>query len=307
VIVPAYNHERYVEEAIRSIWAQTYRPLELIVLNDGSRDRTGAILDTLAPLSPLPMRVIHKQNEGLCKTLNQGIAMAHGTYISIMASDDVMLPEKTARQVALLNELSEQGYALILTDAREMSADSSLGRKISELWAMQDNYSFERIISYEAGWVPGSALYLKSVLQDLGGFDESLQFEDYDLMVRLSKRYKIKYIPEILFYYRTGHGSNLSDNVDALSRDYPYILEKLRGSGDISEQQYQEYLTKAYLYIGRRYYATNNLPKARTFLYKSFRRRISLTPLKYIVRSLLGVNILQFLRRYTSKRRMRGI
>ena len=88
VIMTAFNHARFVEKAVSSVWAQSYQNIELICLDDGLADNTPAIPTTLSASSPIPMRVIVKKNEGVSRTLNKGIQEAKGSLIGLLASDD---------------------------------------------------------------------------------------------------------------------------------------------------------------------------------------------------------------------------
>ena len=103
VVLPAYNAEAFVAEAVESVRAQTYDDYELLAVNDGSTDRTGEILDELAAGFPA-MRVIHQANTGLAGARNAAIATMQGQYIALLDADDVWLPEKLARCVAFLDE-----------------------------------------------------------------------------------------------------------------------------------------------------------------------------------------------------------
>ena len=88
VLMPAYNHERFVEQAVRSVWEQTARDIELIVIDDGSTDSTAEILQALAAGSPIPMKVSVQANAGISTTLNRAAGQARGEWVSILASDD---------------------------------------------------------------------------------------------------------------------------------------------------------------------------------------------------------------------------
>src|SRR5262245_39958720 len=109
VVMPAYNGERFVVEAVRSILAQTFRDFELIVVDDGSTDRTAELV--AAEQSRDPRVVVHRQpsNQGFRIALNAGCALARGELIARMDADDVSLPERFERQVAFLRAHPEVG------------------------------------------------------------------------------------------------------------------------------------------------------------------------------------------------------
>ena len=88
VLMPAYNHQQFVEQAVRSVWAQTYKNIELIVIDDGSSDRTLEILKRLSLQSPISMKVDTHANQGICRTLNKCFDLSRGELIAFLASDD---------------------------------------------------------------------------------------------------------------------------------------------------------------------------------------------------------------------------
>jgi len=100
VVLPAYNAEAYLPEAVASILGQTYADFELIALDDGSTDGTAAWLDSVRDPR---VRVLHQQNIGLALTLNKGIGLARGAYIARQDADDISRPERLAKQVAYMD------------------------------------------------------------------------------------------------------------------------------------------------------------------------------------------------------------
>lgn len=102
IIIPSFNHEKFVGATIESVLEQTYPCIELIVIDDGSSDDTLKVVRKYEQSSH-GMRVIAQENQGLSQTLNNALKHAHGEYVAFIASDDVMHPEKTEKQVAFLD------------------------------------------------------------------------------------------------------------------------------------------------------------------------------------------------------------
>ena len=102
VLLPLYNGEAYIREAVESVLAQTWRDFELLILDDGSRDGSLAIVQEIARRDPR-VRVIARENRGLTETLNELLTVARGQLIARMDADDVCLPDRFARQVAFLD------------------------------------------------------------------------------------------------------------------------------------------------------------------------------------------------------------
>ena len=199
VIIPAYNHGRYIAETIRSVWSQTYENIEIIAINDGSPDNTGKILDELSPLSPCPIVVQHQENRGLCATLNRAIELASGDYISVIASDDFMQPDKTQLQVDFLDNNPEYagvwGDMIVVDDNSQPIGVKSMAPECSE-----EEY-FRQHLCWRFKFALQSALLRSSIVRKFK-FDESANFEDWDFYVRLLHKHKLKYLPSEVVNYR---------------------------------------------------------------------------------------------------------
>ena len=104
VIVPCFNVEKYIEACIISVFEQTYDDIEIIVVNDGSKDDTEAIIKKLEPKSPIPFTYIYQKNGGAPKARNHGLDHANGDYIQFLDADDVLKPEKLAHQIELIKQ-----------------------------------------------------------------------------------------------------------------------------------------------------------------------------------------------------------
>jgi glycosyltransferase involved in cell wall biosynthesis len=194
VIIPSYNHEIYIEEAIRSVWNQTYKNLELIVLDDGSKDNSPNIIKELEKISPIPMKVVLKQNEGVCKTLNRGINLANGVYISVIASDDMMLPDKTEVQINAFLHTKNDKLAIVYSDTYKCDEAGNINGKLSKNKNLISDDFFIDLLKYKVFIPPLTCMYTQKSLYDVGLFDEALKFEDLDMFLKLSLKYDFKFI-----------------------------------------------------------------------------------------------------------------
>jgi alpha-1,3-rhamnosyltransferase len=218
VIIPAYNHESYIEDCLKSVVCQTYQHLQIIVLNDGSQDNTGGVIEKFIGLQNRQIEYITKNNEGLCKTLNMGIERAKGKYIAFIASDDMWLPNRIEEQVIFLEQNSSIG--LVFADAYFMRYYEPTTLKYSDYKTRINQHflnSIQNTNIYEALLVENIILALtvlirKECFEKVGLFDVSLKYEDYDMWLRVSRHYPIAYIDKPLAYYRT-HDSNISNNM----------------------------------------------------------------------------------------------
>lgn len=212
VIIPTYNHQRYIQESVGSALDQTYPNLEVLVVDDGSTDQT---LEVLVKNAYLPrILYIYKPNGGTSSALNTGIARATGEYISWLSADDVFRPEKIAKQVAKME--SEPSLSLIYSS---FAVSDALGKIQYDIHSQYYEDKKEMIIKLAEGcFINGSTVMMrKAALEKVGGFDESLpQAHDYDLWLRLIHAYPYGFQDEILVNYRW-HGENMSQQPDKAS------------------------------------------------------------------------------------------
>ena len=233
VIVPAYNHELYIEECLRSVICQTYSNLEIIVINDGSKDKTDDVIKNFLKTQKTHIEYINKNNEGLCKTLNMGIGLAKGEYITFIASDDVWLPNRIEQQILIMQ--NNKNVGLVCTDAYFMRGTnpttlrySDYKPKVKKLFlnSIQNTNMYEEML-VDNIILALTVLVKKECFNKVGLFDESLKYEDYDMWLRICKVYPIAYIDIPLAYYRT-HENNASNNtkmmligaLQAISKQY---------------------------------------------------------------------------------------
>ena len=239
VTISAYNHERYVEECIRSIMAQTYQNIELLVMDDGSTDGTFAKMQELKPeCEKRFVRVVMIQNGhiGGKQNMNTMIGMAYGRYIFSSASDDAAKPQAIE---ALHDFLSNNpDYVLAVGDDEIINGDSERvywGKKreiVPENEALYKTFGDELHInepvnrhpdfgSYadllKGNHIPNGYLYSRRVMLDAGMYNPNIICEDWYINLQLSKFGKFKYIPEILFSYRW-HGNNTVSSPEYTAR-----------------------------------------------------------------------------------------
>lgn len=206
VLVASYNGERFIEETVRSILGQTFRDLELIVLDDGSTDGTRAILRRLAE-ADARMRLIEKPNEGLIATLNRGMAEARGTYIARLDHDDVALPARIERQAALLDARPEVVAVGCLIQNVDADGTAKGKARIRHERLRHAPGAFPPVQQWLYGPTP---LIRAEALRKVGGYRAKfLAAEDRDLCWRLGALGPMERLPEVLVLHRE-HDSNMS-------------------------------------------------------------------------------------------------
>ena len=205
--MPAYNAERYVEAAIKSILVQSHRDFEFIIINDGSTDGTLDIIKRYEKKDPR-IRVLTQKNQGISKSLNRGIKEARYEWIAIMDADDIALPHRLERQVKATienpNVIAWGGYAYHISEKGKVLGISRVGpTNEAQFNKMLQNGELILVIH-------PTAFIHKEMIQKVGGYDPKFDAcEDLELFNRLAEIGPILAIPEPLGLYRI-HSSSIS-------------------------------------------------------------------------------------------------
>lgn len=194
-----HNGERWVAEAVESVLRQAFANFEFIVVDDGSTDRTGAILNGYGDAR---LKVLHQEQAGLTRSLNRALRLTTAPLVARMDADDVALPERFAKQVAFLDSHPEVG--LLGTGCHEISPTGEVLRTISP--PVEDG-AIRRALIRRNLFIHSSAVMRREVLETVGGYDETLPVaQDYDLWLRMSRVTKMANLPEVLLRRRLTPG-----------------------------------------------------------------------------------------------------
>lgn len=213
VLMAVYNSERYVATAIESILTQQWRDFELIAINDGSTDRSAAILDRYAAQDPR-VRVLHRENRGIPRTRNQLVDLAAAELLAIMDADDVALPDRLALQVGFMQQHPQVvclGSSFELIDGR--------GRRLTRLTVPLTDADIQpQLLAGHAAIFQPCAMLRRSALRQVGGYNEAMpQAEDLDLWLRLGEVGQLANLPQTLVQYRL-HAASVSEQDCQLQR-----------------------------------------------------------------------------------------
>ena len=202
VVIPTYNRAELVREAVASVLAQNYRPLELIVVDDGSDDATG---DTLARYPEV--RVLRQAHTGMPgQVRNAGARLARGEYLAFLDSDDLWLPQKLARQVPAA---TAAGAAISHTRERWVRSGRVISQRTQRHRRSGDLFA-DSLRKCVIG--PSTVLLRRALFEQAGGFREDLEIaEDYELWLRLTARHLVGYVEQELVIKRAGHPDQLSE------------------------------------------------------------------------------------------------
>lgn len=198
VIMPIYNGERYVQEALDSVFAQTFCDYDVVCVDDGSTDRSFQLLEQYRSR----LRVIRQANAGQSAARNQGVQASTGRYLAFLDQDDRWYPHKLAQQVDLLETRND--VVLVYCNSDRMDSEGhvfQVGATKAEQPRAEESL-LGRLIG-EGLVLPSSMLIRRDVFERVGGFDPQLRgFEDFDLCARLTKQGGIVLLEESGMCYR---------------------------------------------------------------------------------------------------------
>ncbi|WKV13427.1 glycosyltransferase family 2 protein [Marivirga harenae] len=241
IIMPAYNAEEYIHQAIESIVNQTYDHWELLICDDGSTDKTCKVI---SDFSDKRIQLVAKtKNTGAFISKNLLISKANGSYITFLDADDIMSPSRIELQLKAFSRNAKLGMV-----GCQMGYINKNGRIIRH---SNRPLNYEDIIKdiYSNNVIGGSTMFIKkSVLDDIGGgfrsYFKRLSYQDYDLSILIAEKYPCYNLPDFLYYYRQ-HDTSISKVCDPdrlLAKDLVIYLAKQRrerGTDDLMEGKSQ--------------------------------------------------------------------
>ena len=245
VVVPTYNRAHLINRALQSVVSQTYTPLDLIVVDDGSSDDTCELVRIDYPHATL----LSQSNRGVSAARNRGISVAQGDWIAFLDSDDAWCESKIEKQFEALAK--EPRSRICHTD--EIWIRNGLRVNPMNKHLKTGGNIFKQCLP-RCVISPSAVLLHRSVFEDFGSFDEELPAcEDYDLWLRLCAKLPVTYLPDKLVVKYGGHGDQLSKKYWGMDRFRIASLEKLIRSGALTNVQVQsatnEMLKKLDIYL----------------------------------------------------------
>ena len=219
VIIPAYNAEKTIKETIESVLSQTLSQFEIIVINDGSQDKT---LEVVSRILDPRLKVLSYPNAGVSVSRNRGISQAAGDYVSFLDADDLWTPDKLETQLKALQANPKAAVAYSWTDWIDESGQFL--RSGGHISVNGDVYAKLLLRDFvESGSNP---LIRRQALTEVGGFDKSLNLAaDWDMWLRLAARYEFVAVPSSQILYRVSPNS-MSSNVWKMEAESLQIIER---------------------------------------------------------------------------------
>tara|TARA_Y100000746_G_scaffold231327_1_gene244888 strand:- start:293 stop:1129 length:837 start_codon:yes stop_codon:yes gene_type:complete len=230
VVIPTYNRKHTLTRAIESILTQTIKPLEIIIVDDGSDDGTREWIKEEYPF----IQYLNQNNSGVSASRNRGIFSANGNWIAFLDSDDEWIPEKLERQLSILRSDKEA----VFCHTNEIWIRN--GTRVNQMKKHEKygGYIFEKCLDM-CRISPSSSIIKKEVFDHIGYFDESLIVcEDYDLWLRIAAHYKVLFLDQPLIKKYGGHVDQLSRVEGGIEKYRIQSLEKILSSKSLNKSQF---------------------------------------------------------------------
>src|SRR3972149_11032387 len=223
VIIPLYNHEKYIREAVYSVLEQSIQDFELIIINDGSRDKSEEVVKSIKDDR---IKYFYQENQGAHNTINRGIQLAQGEYVSILNSDDVYYKNRFEEALKVLESDSSIRAVFSHMEFIDEKGDFiRFSRGAEDNWKdKNEGTSFKGKNDVVIDLLAGNFLMTTSnlfcrrrVFKDIGYFSNLRYAHDYDFFLRLCSRFKVHVIESPLLKYRKHSSNTIIENEAAVT------------------------------------------------------------------------------------------
>lgn len=243
VVIPCYNHAQFVQETIQSVIDQDYENIELIIIDDGSKDNSVEVIQKMIPACEerfVKFEFRYRPNKGLCATLNEALKWCEGDFFAPVASDDILLNFKTRVQIEEYKKINSNKIAGVFGAVSTFKSNNK--RNVRKLSYCTSTYIFNDVILRKAKLPAPSAMLVTNKVKSVNGYNPSVKIEDFYLWLKLTEHGdSLLYINKVLSLYRR-HPNNTSQN-DSVMLDG--VMQILDGYSDFSI--YNEAKSRSYL------------------------------------------------------------
>jgi len=222
IILPTYNRDWVITQAIDSVLAQSYTNFELIIIDDGSTDKTTDVIKSYEG----KLQYVYTKNSGVAKARNRGISISKGKFIAFIDSDDTWEPQKLAKQILFLSK--NPSYGLCYCGAQYFHNKNLERDTISHYKNIKNGFIFSELLKQPSIATP-TVIIRADIIENVGTFNEKFKlFEDRDLWLRVALNNKIHFVPELLVnIHRFSNANNLTNQESEMRVYYQLLLKEL--------------------------------------------------------------------------------
>lgn len=248
IVIPCYNHAQFVQETIQSVIDQDYENIELIIIDDGSKDNSVEIIQEM--LSACEERFVrfkfrHRPNKGLCATLNEALEWCEGEFFAPLASDDIILPHKTKTQVKFFLKMKKNnlvgvfGRISLFVNNKDIRSFYLKGSDRFEL------FKFNDIFLRKSKLLAPTAMLKTYKLKEIGGYNPDIKIDDFYMWLKLTEDgSELANIDTVFSFYRR-HPENFSQQSDLMIAGVKEILSSYSGRANYKEALARSYMVHA--------------------------------------------------------------
>lgn len=226
IVIPCYNHERFVQYSIQSVIDQTYENIELIIIDDGSKDNSVEKIQEMIDACEKRFARFEfrsRPNKGLSATLNEALEWCKGKYFSPIASDDLMLKFKTNTQVNFLEK--KPLFAAVFGSVTIIDNDNEV---LNDWIVKNKEWNFNEIIMHRHELLAPTAMIRMEIIKSIGGYNTKFYIEDWSMWLKISEQKSLYSMSEKFSLYRS-HDENSSKNSKKMHKSRLDILKEYEG------------------------------------------------------------------------------
>ncbi|MEL7035258.1 MAG: glycosyltransferase family A protein [Cyanobacteria bacterium J06592_8] len=227
VIIPAYNCDRYVGQAVESVLTQTYSDYEIIVIDDGSQDNTSQVLDSYRG----QIRYVYQKNQGVSVARNHGIHLALGEFVAFLDADDLFLEDTLAAQLAVFEV--NPNLSIVHSGWRRINQQGETLMDVQP-WETVQELNLESWLRWKPFGTMGTLMFRRDKLEAVGGFQPGLTHaEDVDLVLRLAlKGCEAEWLRQSTVCYRQHDRNTMRDGISQ-AKSINWVLERFFHQSDV--------------------------------------------------------------------------
>jgi alpha-1,3-rhamnosyltransferase len=252
VVIPSFNHARYVGQCLRSVFSQSWPPGQLLVIDDGSEDGSVPIIEKLLAECPFPAELIARPRKGLTATLNEGLRKSDGAYFAYLGSDDIWHPDRLKLGVEAL----QANPQAVLSYGECLFIDAE-GRVIADSRSRRHNIpdvSLHELFQFRSLPLTPTITYRRDAVQQVG-WNESSFLEDYESDLLLRSIGRFQYIPQVLGAWRQ-HGAQVTKKLQLVMDESLASQRRVASRLGMPDDQLTRYQASVRYFYGEQFLRT---------------------------------------------------
>ncbi len=296
VIIPTYNRAHLIIETLDSVFEQTYRPIEIIIVDDGSTDNTADVINKWKEIHTSDMfeiKYVIQENKGAPVARNEGAILSKGEYIQFFDSDDLMLPEKISKQVKAIQSKNKCWCGCLYKNFKEKPDNVYNEKSVSLKDDITFNEAFQKRPKYNVPILTPAGLYKRNILNLVGRWEESLRIrQDTEFCFRiLANNFSNTWIAEPLFLVRITDNSITNRPISLIYLDMFYamkVMEIYAKKNELLSESLKNYFGEYFAWISRKLIIENKRTESNLMFKEALTRLTYINKAKHLIHRIIG-------------------